>query len=109
MRIDDQNHSSGVHPTEQVAETMQVRNRGGLKAARWNGRRGRRRSKLTRQRRAEVLHVVSRGDKTETHAGRPFNVRQSSISRLLARVRANGGLEHAKERTNRSKTRPAQS
>jgi DNA invertase Pin-like site-specific DNA recombinase len=88
---------------------LRERTRAGLEAARRDGRIGGRRPKLTPQQQGEIIRMVSRSDKMEADAARLFNVHPSTISRLLARVRAVGGIDSAKPRTNRRQTRTAQS
>ncbi len=77
---------------------LRERTRAGLEVARRDGRIGGRRPKLTAQQQAEIIRTVSRGDKTAADAARLFSVHPATISRLLARAQASGGLKFSKQR-----------
>ncbi|MGO9061532.1 MAG: recombinase family protein [Candidatus Binataceae bacterium] len=77
---------------------LRERTRAGLEVARRDGRVGGRRPKLTAQQQAEIIRTVSRGDKTAADAARLFSVHPATISRLLARAQASGGLKFGKQR-----------
>src|SRR5712691_7666490 len=74
---------------------LRERTKAGLEAARRDGRIGRRRSKLTPQQQAEILRMVSKGNKTAA-AARLFAVHPATVSRLLSQARARATLRHAK-------------
>ena len=57
----------------------------GLNAARQAGRIGKRRPKLSPQQQAEIIKMVSQGDKTAAAAARLFRIHPATVSRLLAR------------------------
>lgn len=62
---------------------LRERTRNGLDAARKQGRIGGRRPKLKIHQRAEVVHLVTSGQKSSADAARLFNVHPSTVSRLL--------------------------
>lgn len=62
---------------------LRERTRGGLEAARKQGRIGGRRPKLAIHQQQEIIHLVSGGQKTAADAARLFNVHPSTVSRLL--------------------------
>ena len=57
----------------------------GLNAARQAGRIGKRRPKPSPQQQAEIIKMVSQGDKTAAAAARLFRIHPATVSRLLAR------------------------
>ncbi|MGO9060949.1 MAG: recombinase family protein [Candidatus Binataceae bacterium] len=67
---------------------LRERTKAGLEAARRDGRIGGRRPKLTPQQQAEILRMVSKGNKTAADAARLFGVHPATISRLLSQARA---------------------
>lgn len=86
----------------------------GLNAARQAGRIGGRRPKLSPQQQAEIIKMVSRGDKTAADAARLFRIHPATVSRLLARrlggVPAIGKLvarEQAGEREEKTVRQPS--
>jgi DNA invertase Pin-like site-specific DNA recombinase len=66
---------------------IRERTRAGLATARREGRVGGRRPKLTQRQRAEIIAMVSSGQKSESEAARLFGVHPSTVSRLLAQQR----------------------
>ena len=64
---------------------LRERTRAGLEAARQEGRIGGRRPKLSTQQQAEIVKMVTRGQKTAADAARLFRVHPATVSRLLAR------------------------
>src|ERR1700728_4785727 len=64
---------------------LRERTKAGLDAARREGRVGGRRPKLTPQQQAEIIRMVSKGNKTAADAARLFAVHPATVSRLLAR------------------------
>jgi len=75
---------------------LRERTKAGLEAARRDGRIGGRRPKLTPQQQAEILRMVSKGNKTAADAARLFAVHPATVSRLLSQARARATLRHAK-------------
>ncbi|HXR34958.1 MAG TPA: recombinase family protein [Candidatus Binataceae bacterium] len=75
---------------------LRERTKTGLEAARRDGRIGGRRPKLTPQQQAEILRMVSKGNKTAADAARLFAVHPATVSRLLSQARATATLRHAK-------------
>jgi DNA invertase Pin-like site-specific DNA recombinase len=71
---------------------LRERTRAGLEAARRDGRIGGRRPKLTPQQQAEIIRMVSKGNKTGADAARLFAVHPATVSRLLSRVHARTAL-----------------
>ena len=67
---------------------LRERTRAGLEAARRDGRIGGRRPKLTPQQQAEIIRMVSKGNKTGADAARLFAVHPATVSRLLSKARA---------------------
>jgi DNA invertase Pin-like site-specific DNA recombinase len=67
---------------------LRERTKVGLEAARREGRIGGRRPKLTLQQQAEIIRMVSRGNKTAADAARLFSVHPATVSRLLSQARA---------------------
>ena len=67
---------------------LRERTKAGLEAARREGRIGGRRPKLTLQQQAEIIRMVSRGNKTAADAARLFSVHPATVSRLLSQARA---------------------
>jgi DNA invertase Pin-like site-specific DNA recombinase len=65
---------------------LRERTKAGLDAARREGRVGGRRPKLTLQQQAEIIRMVSKGNKTAADAARLFAVHPATVSRLLARA-----------------------
>ena len=65
---------------------LRERTKAGLDAARREGRVGGRRPKLTLQQQAEIIRMVSKGNKTAADAARLFGVHPATVSRLLARA-----------------------
>lgn len=65
---------------------IRERTRAGLDAARAQGRRGGRPSKLTHDQADEVCKMVRSGRKSAAHAARLFGVHPSTISRVLAQA-----------------------
>jgi DNA invertase Pin-like site-specific DNA recombinase len=76
--------------------TLSERTKAGLEAARRDGRIGGRRPKLTPQQQAEILRMVSKGNKTAADAARLFAVHPATVSRLLSQARARSTLRHTK-------------
>jgi DNA invertase Pin-like site-specific DNA recombinase len=70
---------------------LRERTKVGLEAARREGRIGGRRPKLTPQQQAEIVRMVSRGNKTAADAARLFSVHPATVARLLSRARAADG------------------
>jgi DNA invertase Pin-like site-specific DNA recombinase len=70
---------------------LRERTKAGLDAARRAGRIGGRRPKLSSQQQAEIIRMVSKGNKTAADAARLFSVHPSTVSRLLSQARAAGG------------------
>jgi DNA invertase Pin-like site-specific DNA recombinase len=66
------------------------------KPPRRDGRIGGRRPKLTLQQQAEILRMVSKGNKTAADAARLFAVHPGTVSRLLSHARASREKLHAK-------------
>ncbi len=66
---------------------LRERTKVGLEAARREGRIGGRRPKLTPQQQAEIVRMVSRGNKTAADAARLFSVHPATVARLLSRAR----------------------
>ena len=64
---------------------LKERTKAGLDAAREEGRIGGRRPKLSAQQQAEILKMVSKGDRTAADAARLFKIHPATVSRLLAR------------------------
>lgn len=62
---------------------LRERTRGGLDAARKQGRVGGRRPKLNTHQQQEIVHLVNSGQKTAADVARLFNVHPSTVSRLL--------------------------
>src|SRR5271167_1010776 len=75
---------------------LRERTKAGLEAARRDGRIGGRRPKLTPQQQAEILRMVSKGNKTAADAARLFAVHPATVSGLLSQARARATLRHAK-------------
>jgi DNA invertase Pin-like site-specific DNA recombinase len=75
---------------------LKERTKAGLEAARREGRIGGRRPKLTSRKQAEIVRIVSRGNKTAADAARLFNVHPATVARLLSRTRVTAGLKYAK-------------
>ncbi len=63
---------------------LRERTKKGLEAARREGRKGGRKSKLTPQQKEEVVSMVKSGQKTAADVARLFQVHPATISRLLA-------------------------
>jgi DNA invertase Pin-like site-specific DNA recombinase len=63
---------------------VRERTKAGLESARKQGRIGGRRPKLRPQQQAEIIQMVSRGNKTAADAARLFGVHPSTVRRLLA-------------------------
>src|SRR6266849_2782921 len=78
---------------------LRERTKIGLETARREGRIGGRRPKLTPQQQTEIVRMISRGRKTAADAARLFGVHPATISRLLARAHADGGLSFTKRQT----------
>ena len=66
---------------------LRERTKAGLEAARREGRIGGRRPKLTPQQQAEIVRMVSKGNKTAADAARLFSVHPATVARLLSRAR----------------------
>ena len=66
---------------------LRERTKSGLNSARSQGRIGGRRSKLTSQQKAEIVSMVSSGQKTAADAARLFGTHPSTIGRLLSKQR----------------------
>ncbi|WP_211445215.1 recombinase family protein [Collimonas humicola] len=64
---------------------LRERTRGGLLAARGEGRIGGRRPKLTSRQQKEIVQLVDSGQKTATDSARLFNIHPFTVARLLAR------------------------
>jgi DNA invertase Pin-like site-specific DNA recombinase len=75
---------------------LRERTKAGLEAARRDGRIGGRPPKLTPQQQAEILRMVSKGNKTAADAARLFAVHPATVSRLLSQARARATIRHAK-------------
>ncbi len=75
---------------------LRERTKAGLETARRQGRVGGRRPKLTPQQQAEIIRIVSRGNKTAADAARLFSVHPATVSRLLSRERVAPSLKYAK-------------
>ena len=67
---------------------LRERTKAGLDVARQDGRIGGRRPKLSPQQQAEIIRIVSRGDKTAADAARLFKIHPATVSRLLAKARS---------------------
>lgn len=65
---------------------LKERTKAGLDMARRDGRIGGRRPKLSSQQQAEIIKMVSKGNKTGADAARLFKIHPATVSRLLARV-----------------------
>src|SRR5229473_2998297 len=78
---------------------LRERTKIGLETARREGRIGGRPPKLSHQQQTEIVRMVSRGRKTAADAARLFGVHPATISRLLARAHADGGLSFTKRQT----------
>ncbi len=78
---------------------LKERTKAGLDAARKEGRIGGRPPKLKPQQQQEIVKLVKRGKKTAADAARLFGVHPATVSRLLARAHASGGLKFGKQRT----------
>src|SRR4051812_19700708 len=61
---------------------LRERTKIGIDSARSKGRIGGRRPKLTQQQQAEIVKMVSRGERTAADAARLFNVHPATISRI---------------------------
>lgn len=66
---------------------LRERTKAGLEAARENGRIGGRRPKLSPQQQAEIIRMVSRGEKTAADSARLFKIHPATVSRLLVKAR----------------------
>jgi DNA invertase Pin-like site-specific DNA recombinase len=66
---------------------LRERTKAGLEAARRDGRIGGRRPKLTPQQRAEIIRMISKGQRTAADAARLFSVHPATVSRLLSQTR----------------------
>lgn len=64
---------------------LRERTRAGMEAARREGRVGGRRPKLSGAQQAEIVRMVSAGQKTAAEAARLFRIHPSTVSRLLGR------------------------
>lgn len=64
---------------------LRERTRGGLLAARGEGRIGGSRPKLTLTQQKEIVHLVNSGQKTAANSARLSNVHPSTVARLLVR------------------------
>ena len=62
---------------------LRERTKAGLDSARWEGRIGGRRPKLSPQQQAEIRRMVSKGDKTAADAARLFRIHPATVCRLL--------------------------
>jgi DNA invertase Pin-like site-specific DNA recombinase len=60
---------------------LRERTRAGLESARQNGRIGGRRPKLSRQQQAEIIRMVSRGEKTAADAARLFKIHPAAYTK----------------------------
>jgi DNA invertase Pin-like site-specific DNA recombinase len=69
---------------------LRERTKAGLEAARREGRIGGRRPKLSPNQQAEIVRMVTRGDKTAADCARLFQIHPATVSRLLARAAARG-------------------
>jgi DNA invertase Pin-like site-specific DNA recombinase len=67
---------------------LRERTKAGLEAARREGRVGGRRPKLSPNQQAEIVRMVTRGDKTAADCARLFQIHPATVSRLLARAAA---------------------
>lgn len=67
---------------------LRERTKAGLDAARKRGRIGGRRPKLRPHQQEEIVSMVSKGTKTAADAARLFNVHPATVSRILAKARA---------------------
>ena len=65
---------------------LKERTKAGLDMARRDGRIGGRRPKLSSQQQAEIIKMVSKGNKTGADAARLFKIHPATVSRLLARA-----------------------
>ena len=83
---------------------IRERTRLGLLAARERGRIGGRKPKLKPHQRAEILRMLSSGNKTAAEAARLFEVHRSSISRLISQTRDESAAT-ARNSTNKGKGR----
>ncbi len=68
-------------------EMLKERTKVGLVAARKEGRIGGRPAKLKPNQQKEIIHLVSKGEKTAAEVARLFRVHPATISRLLARTK----------------------
>lgn len=68
---------------------LRERTHAGLAAARQAGRVGGRPPKLSPRQQTEIIHLVTSGQKSAADAARLFAVHPATISRLLARAKAN--------------------
>jgi DNA invertase Pin-like site-specific DNA recombinase len=66
---------------------LRERTKAGIDAARQEGRVGGRPPKLTSPQQAEIVKMVSRGDKTAADAARLFKIHPATVSRLLRKAR----------------------
>jgi DNA invertase Pin-like site-specific DNA recombinase len=66
---------------------LHERTKAGLDSARWDGRIGGRRPKLTPRQQQQVVRLVSKGRKTAADVARLFGVHPATVSRLLTRAR----------------------
>jgi DNA invertase Pin-like site-specific DNA recombinase len=71
---------------------IRERTRAGLDAARVEGRKGGRQSKLSRAQRKEVAEAVLSGRKTAAQMARMFEVSAATVSRIVSRHRVAGHL-----------------
>ena len=86
---------------------LRERTKVGLEAACREGRIGGRRPRLTPQQQAEIVRMVSRGNKTAADAARLFSIHPATVSRLLSQARATATHAEADSRarqTRREKT-----
>lgn len=80
---------------------LRERTKAGLESARQNGRIGGRRPKLTPQQRAEVIRMVSKGEKTAAEAARLFKIHPATVSRLLSQERHFRTTPRSRSKTDR--------
>ena len=83
---------------------VRERTKAGLEHARKEGRIGGRRPKLKPRQQAEIIRMVSKGDKTAADAARLFEIHPATVSRLMSRAR----VEEREQRLSRSASKTNQ-
>jgi DNA invertase Pin-like site-specific DNA recombinase len=71
-----------------ISRNLRERARAGLEQAKKEGRVGGRRRKLSDHQQAEIVRMVSKGEKTAADAARLFKIHPATVSRLFAAATA---------------------